>query len=62
MYVIARSHILSGSLFLLSACVVTISHAQMSVSATDFNITGKIQGKDTGSVVLWYTNPANEIR
>jgi thiol-disulfide isomerase/thioredoxin len=61
MHTIARILILFGSLHLLMGSVTGL-YAQQTTGTTDFHIAGRLQGKDTGSVVLWFTNFANDLQ
>ena len=51
------SHI---ALFLCFVCSLGNGYAQMKTAGSDFRIVGRITGRDTGKVVIWYTNIANK--
>lgn len=48
-------------LFLFSICSIMECYAQTDADKGDFQISGRISGRDTGSVMLWYRNSVNEM-
>lgn len=62
MHIHAKTFLLPGSftLFLFFVCFMAKGYAQTMRERSQFQIFGRITGKDTGKVVIWYKNPANE--